>query len=76
MVTLGERSLVRIPVGVLEFLGTVQVDLHCAVLWQHQDLRNARARVSRLSTLCGRVLGDLYPDAIILAAKSAKNFDG
>src|SRR6266705_6563325 len=39
-----ERSGLRRIVGVLELLGTVQMDLHRSLFRQRKNLRNARAR--------------------------------
>src|ERR1041384_1730412 len=58
--TVGERVRVRISLGVLELLGAVEVDLHGPLLWEHQDLRDARAGFSRLSAVFGGWLGGLF----------------
>src|SRR2546425_9628222 len=54
-----EWSRVRRPLGVLELLGSDEVDLHGAVPTRHEALRDARARVPRLPAVRPRVLRDV-----------------
>ena len=49
----GQRSPVRFSLGVLELLGFVKMDLYGALLWEHQDLRDAGAGLPRVSAVCG-----------------------
>ena len=54
-----ERVAVRHPVGVLELLGARQVALHGSHHGEREDLRDAAARLLRISRVRARVLHDV-----------------
>jgi hypothetical protein len=60
-------------VGILELLGAIEMDLYGSVFWQRQDFRDAGVRLSRLSAICNRVLGDVHLCALALEFAAAAN---